>query len=705
MSQANAMSVGFDVGGTFTDCCLAVDGALFSGKSPTTHGQLADGVLGALEAACKAAGVTPHTVLGTSDRTVHGTTIATNAVVERNGARTGLITTRGHGDVMLIMRGAGRTAGLRPEAMLQASRSSKPEPIVPRTLIQEVAERVDWKGQVIVPLDLDDARRAVERLAEQGCESIAISFLWSFQNPEHELAVAELAREILPQAHVALGSQVAPLWGEYERTVAAVLNAYTGPIVGAYLGELERRTTGVLPAANGGPTANANQLLVVQAAGGASVPRRARSQPARLFQSGPAAGIVACDHLARVLGRKNAITADVGGTTFDVGLIVEGEPITRATMTVNQYDFHNRSIDVRSIGAGGGSKIDTDARTGAIRVGPESAGAKPGPACYGRGGEEPTLTDAMLALGFIRAESSHSLALDVDAALDALARVGSRVDMSGIQLARAALAIAEHQMAELIHQVTIGRGLDPRDFSLFAFGGGGPLHAAALARELAIGEVIVPFGDLAAVWSAYGASVAPLSEVQELAEIQVEPCEPQWLQDRIGEVRQRAIDALVTDGAEADDVSVALTVDVRYRTQIHVVEVPVTEATRPEELFADFDRRYESLYGRGSGYRAAGRQIVSFRCRASVPPPPMREVRSGRLGTAQSETVPTRMVHWRDDPEPRETPVYAVLPVGMPIVGPLLVELGSSTLCVHAGQLVERQESGVLRVVPAGEAS
>lgn len=692
--------MGFDVGGTFTDCCLSAGGVLYSGKSPTTHGRLADGVLGSLEAACTAASIPVADALGLARRIVHGTTIATNAVVERHGARTGLITTRGHRDVMLIMRGAGRTAGLTPETMLQASRTAKPVPLVPRERIAEVTERVDWKGAVVVDLDLEDARRALEQLVDAGCTGIAVSLLWSFVNPEHELRIAELAREIAPSAHVALGSSVAPLWGEYERTVAAVLNAYTGPIVGAYLDNLEAQ----IDDHGAADAPEAGVLHVVQAAGGASVPSRARRHATRLFQSGPAAGIVACERLAGALERPNVITVDVGGTTFDVGLIVGGEPVTQGTMTVSQYTFHNRAIDVRSIGAGGGSLIRTDAATGAIRVGPQSAGATPGPACYARGGEQPTITDALLVLGFIPAMTpGGALALDHAAAMQALERTAARVQMGAVELARAALAITEHQMAELLHQVTIGRGHDPRDFSLFAYGGGGPLHAAALARELSIGEVLVPFGDTAAVWSAYGAGVAPLTEVQEIAQIQSEPCDAAWLAQHISAVRDRAVGVLREDGADLTDLTTSLSVDVRYRTQIHVVEVPVTEATTPEELFAAFDDRYEELYGRGSGFRAAGRQIVTFRCRAAVAPSDEDVV----LTTPDASDMPgaprSRAVHWPDAPDARETPVYAALPPKRWLEGPLLVELGSSTLVVHQGQRVRREPSGVLRVAPVKE--
>ncbi|MFI5283281.1 MAG: hydantoinase/oxoprolinase family protein [Candidatus Dormibacterales bacterium] len=697
------------MGGTFTDCCLMLDsGITVGGKALTTPGDLGRGVFAALETAAGEARVSVGDLLAASHQTVHGTTIATNAVVERAGARTGLITTRGHGDAIQIMRGGGRTTGLPPETMLRASRTAKPRPIVPRHLVREVTERVDWKGEVVVSLNRVEARRAIAELVNEGCEAIAVSFLWSFKNPTHEREVEALIREVQPDVYVSCGSVVAPLWGEYERTVAAVLNAYTGPVVTRYLDELDNEIK-VMRRREG-----ATRLFVMQASGGVASPGRAKRQPVRLFQSGPAGGVAASQRIGRELGYPNIITADVGGTTFDVALIVGHEAVAQRTMIVDQYEFFNQSIDIRSIGAGGGSKIRTDSDLGTIRVGPDSAGASPGPACYGRGGVEATLTDAVLVLGFLGAGARQGvLRLNRAKALEALAAEGKKIGLDPVALAQAAVAIAEHHMAELIHQITIGRGHDPRGFALFAYGGAGPIHAPALARELSISEVVVPGGALASVWSACGAGAANLSDVHELTDILSEPIEDSALTTRLREVRSRAVESMVAEGLDPSVLTVALSVDARYMAQVHVVEVPVEDVLEQEasaeKVFAAFDAKYEDLYGRGAGYSDAGRQIVTFRCRvwgrqSGGLTRPMTFRSDLTRGRGRPTTHRSREVFWPGEKRPLATAVFegvSGLERDVAVAGPALIELGTSTVVVYPDQVAWKSGSGTFHVVSA----
>src|ERR1700722_18457579 len=389
--KSPSMYLGIDIGGTFTDLVLMDEnGNIVTAKAPTTPGGLEKGVFDAIALVAATQGVAVEQLLAKVTAFGHGTTQATNALIERTGATTGLIATRGFGDTLALQRLMGFTAGIPVEHLGRYSRRRYPEPIVPRGLVREVRERVDQSGRVLVPLDEDSVRSAVRELSDAGAETFAVALLWSFRNPAHEQRVGEIIREMRPGAYVSLSCEVSPIIGEYERTATTVLNSYLAPKVADYLNRIETLLR------DRGFRGNFN---VLNSAGGVVPASEAARKPVLLVASGPAGGVVGSLQLAQEIGHHNIITTDMGGTSFDVALVGDGKPLASGTHEVGGYHLTTPVIDIRAIGAGGGSIARVQA--GLLRVGPDSAGATHGPVCYGRGGELATVTDADLVLGIL----------------------------------------------------------------------------------------------------------------------------------------------------------------------------------------------------------------------------------------------------------------------------------------------------------------
>jgi N-methylhydantoinase A len=378
--------VGIDIGGTFTDTVVVdAEGAVRSFKSPTTPEALLEGLLANLREAAGGHGL--DALLADVERIAHGTTAATNAYLERRGARTALVTTYGFEDTIFMQRQLGMTAGMSAGELTDYSRRRVPEPLCPRAQVHGIRERVDYRGDVIAPLRDGDVRAAAAAIRAVGVEAVAVSFLWSFKNPAHEQRAAEVLREELPGVYVSVASELVPRLGEYERTATTLVNAYLGPLVAGYTDALEERL---------GETS----LLLLDSSGSVMTAGEAGRSPVRLLLSGPSGGVTASQALGVELGHRNVITFDMGGTSTDVGLIVDGEPLHRVETEIGKYHLLLPMVDIQAIGAGGGSIARVEPG-GYLRVGPESAGADPGPACYGRGGTRPTVTDADLLLGVL----------------------------------------------------------------------------------------------------------------------------------------------------------------------------------------------------------------------------------------------------------------------------------------------------------------
>ena len=416
-------SIGVDIGGTFSDCVAINDqGQVYHGKALSTHAtNPVDGVMEGLARLADEAGETVESLLAATKEFSHGTTIGTNLMVERKGARVGIVSTKGHGDALRIMRGRGRTAGIATDLLLNVRATDKPAPIVPDRDIVEVAERVLADGSVLASLD-DDAARAVLRPLLEQVDAVAIALLWSFRNPVHEQRLRDLIHEIRPDVYVSLSSDTAPRLGEYERTVATVMNSYVGPASSRYLEDLETTLQ-----ENGLTT----PVFIMQSNGGVLPVPVARRRPVQTIGSGPAGGLAATELIARRAGHRNVIATDMGGTSFEVGLLVDGRPVLTSEKVIDQYTFKIPQLDLRSIACGGGSIASVDPHSGGLRVGPESAGSYPGPACYGVG-TLPTVTDADVVLGFIDPDRflGSTMSLDKDASIAAVQKLADETGCS-----------------------------------------------------------------------------------------------------------------------------------------------------------------------------------------------------------------------------------------------------------------------------------
>jgi N-methylhydantoinase A len=693
-----AFICGVDIGGTFTDTVVVDEkGRFVRGKASSTPSDFSQGFFNSLQSAAEALGLSRADLLSDTSHLFHGTTVATNAVVQLRGARVGLLTTRGHRDTLSIMRTFGRVAGLDVEQLVHFASTAKPAPLVPKSLIEEVDERIDCKGQVVVALNEAQARDAVAALLAKDVEAIAICLLWSFLNDEHERRLMELVREAAPGLYVCSSSELVPKWGEYERTAATAINAFVGPVVDGYLTEIETRL-----ASEGYD----RQLLVMQCAGGLAPARQAREAPLLTLQSGPVGGATGSAFLGQTIGEPNVIVTDMGGTSFDVGVISAGDPIVRATSIVNQYQYFVPMVDIESIGAGGGSIAWVDPTSRTLKVGPDSAGADPGPASYGRGGTRPTVTDADVVLGYIDPEYflGGRMNLDADAARAALATVAEPLGMSLNEAAAGIARIVDSHMADLIRKMTINRGYDPREFVVFAYGGAGPVHASGYARELGAKSVIVPLASNAAVWSAFGVASADILNVYEHVELMVAPPDPAHVQRIYDGLEERARRQLAEEGVRDDDVRLARSADLKYRAQLHEVEAPVEggrlDPAALERAVEAFERKYEQLYGEGAGFSAAGIEFVTFRVRATGATPKPAIERPSTNGAGEPKLFGERPVWWYELGEARTTPAYdgTTLVRGRAVEGPAIVELPETTVVVRPGQSCSIDDFGNLLI-------
>ncbi len=683
---------GVDIGGTFTDCVVVdSDGDVILAKSSSTPEDFSQGFMNALEQAARTLGLDLRELLASTELMLHGTTVGTNILVQQKGARAGLITTSGHRDALLMMRSKGRSAGLPFEQLLRVSRHRKPKPIVPPHLIKEVTERSDWRGEVIVELNEEEARQAIQELLDLGVEAIAVSFLWGFVNTAHERRVRELIEEMAPSVFVTCAHELVAKPGEYERTAATAINAYIGPSTSRYVERLEEQL-----ATNG----YRNPLLIMQAAGGVVPSSQAVSSPLNTIGSGPVGGVTGSKVLGSRTGQENIIACDMGGTSFDVGIVRDGAPIASSESITNQYSYFMPRLEIESIGAGGGSVIWVDEGSETLRVGPESAGAEPGPACYGRGGNRPTVTDANLVLGYMSPKGliGGQLGLDKDAAMRAMESVADPLGMDPTQAAAGAIRIVNHHMGELMRQMTVEQGLDPRDFVIYAYGGAGPLHATGFARELGAKQVIVPLADMASTWSALGVVSSDILHVYEHAELLSEPFDPERLNTIFREMEGRAAEQLLADGIAADDISMSRSLDMKFSLQIHEVEVPLgSEAITADVLsrqMKEFVHLYESIFGRGSAYADAGVQIGLCRVRAwgQIRRPGL----AARSGAEESLEPGRREVYWPELGQFEDTAIYdgAALPESFQVAGPAVIELPDTTILVHPGDRARLDQHG-----------
>jgi N-methylhydantoinase A len=667
--------VATDIGGTFTDLVAFDDesGAVTVAKASTTPSDLPAGVL----AAVGAAGIPLDEVT----TLVHGTTVVINALTERRGARTALVTTRGFRDVLEIGRGN------RPDMYNLVSR--KPLPFVPRRHRFEVEERVDRDGNVLVPLRVEDIEPVVAACRRDRIEAIAVCLLHSYAHPAHERRIGDALRAALPDVPVTISSDITREWREFERSSTAVLNAYVQPVVDRYLGALDAELG---RARLGGP------VRIVQSAGGTVSLVTARRRPIGLVESGPAAGVIGAARLGERIGERNVLYLDIGGTTAKCSLIEDGEPKTTTEYHIDRrpdsagYPILTPVVDVVEIGAGGGSIAALD-EGGSVRVGPRSAGAVPGPACYDRGGVDPTVTDAKLAAGVLDPDYflGGRVRLRADLAERALARLGESIDAGPAEVANGIIRLVNANMISALKLVSVRRGYDPRDFVLVAAGGGGPMHAAALAAELHVRRVVVP--PYSGVFSAWGMALGrPRADAARTRVIPAAAAGAAQLDGVFRSLEDEVVRALAADGVAAGDVRCERSADMRYRGQEHAVRVPVRPgAVAVAAVVADFHALHRQKYTfdlEGEPAEIVTCHVAGFGTARPWPPVPAPPALGGpprpkgsRRVDFDADGIHEALVHDR-----------ASLPRGFHARGPLVVEDETTTVVVRPGQALDVDE-------------
>ncbi|KQZ82933.1 hydantoinase [Mesorhizobium sp. Root157] len=677
-AQSGGVIAGIDVGGTFTDLLL-IDGnsggKVHIAKTPTTNNNQAFGVVAAL-------GATGFPVRDV-DLIVHGTTTTTNAVLERRLARTGMITTLGFRDIIEL----GRRTRPQPYGMTGTF-----TPVVPRNLRLEVDERVEATGAVRVPLNEDDVRRAVAALLAAGCESLVIHFLHAYANPAHELRAAEIAAESWQNGYVTTGHSLLSEAREFERGVTAAVNASVQPILERYVGKLRSEL-----AAQGYD----RDFLMMNGNGGMISARFVTREAAKTVMSGPASGVIAAAYTGKRAGYGNLVTYDMGGTSTDVALIRNAEPaVSNETEIEYAMPIHVPMVAVHTVGAGGGSIARVDA-AGLIQVGPESAGANPGPICYGRGGTEPTLTDANLVLG--RLAPQKLLAVDHPVPVEAVRqifaeKIGRACGLDAVEAAGAVLRLGNLKMAGAIRMVSVSRGHDPRDFALFAFGGAGPLHAAALARELGLPKVLVPARP--GITNALGCVVADLrhdfvNTVNQPVSLVDEALIRQILERRCEEGARM----IAKEAIRPQSLRVAHSADMQFVGQTHIINVPLPSASVSratlQQLFekAYFARFKVELPEIRANLVNLNTSVTGVRPDIDLSRLIDPAARADSLDDARLETRPV----WFDGVW-HDAPVYAreKLPLGATVEGPAVLEQMDATTVLEPGNIARSDADGNL---------
>ncbi len=644
--------VGVDIGGTFTDLVISVEGRLNIHKLLSTPLNPAEAMLAGLET------ITPGG-LAALTRVSHGSTVATNAILERKGAKTALITTKGFRDMLFIGRQN------RPE--LYALQPQLPPPLIPRRWCYEVPERLDYTGAVLTPLDLAALDTVLDDIAAQGIESVAICLLFSFVNPAHEQTIRAriLERGLLEEWQIALSSDVLPEFREYERASTVALDAYVRPVMSRYITTLEQK----LP--------EKTALRIMKSDGGVMSAARVRQQAVQTALSGPAAGVIGAFHIGKLAGFDHIITLDIGGTSTDVALC-PGEAIRRPESEIDGLPLRIRLLDIETIGAGGGSIARLDAG-GALRVGPESAGSLPGPICYGRGGEQITVSDANAVLG--RLDPDHflggTMTLHTAAARQAVERLAAQMNLSVEAAAAGIINVADVNIDRAVRRVSVARGYDPRDFTLLAFGGAGPLHACSVAERLEIPRVLVP--RYPGVLCALGLLVADV--VLDYSRSVLGPFTPETsaqLQTLLDDLLKQAQADLTQEGIKPAQQMFRSQVDMRYQGQAYELTIPFTADA---SLVQQFHEAHAQTYGHSMPERSV--EVVNLRLQATgVVEKPVLEAQP--VGTQYIASETPAFLGSKASPDGQKLSLYQreTLPPGATFSGPALVFQFDSTVYI-----------------------
>lgn len=677
--------IGVDVGGTFTDTVLLEsEGSITQAKALSTPQDFSVGVLNSVQTAAEGLGLTLDDLMAEADAFLLGTTAAENALINRKLAKVGLLMTRGFEDTLVLTRGGyGRWAGLSDEEIMHPVMTDKPPPLVPRKWTRGVRERSDSRGHIIVSVDEEDIDAAMKSLLDQGAESIGVCFLWSFRNPENETRAAAVIRERYPDVPVTLSSEIAPRIGEYERTSTVALNAGLAPEIQESLLGLEKRIADL---------GFKGRALIMQGYGGLLPIPKAADRSVSLIESGPAGGVIGSQFAGNLLGCPNIIGCDLGGTSFKVGVLTDGRYEYAWESTILRYHSLIPKIDIVSIGAGGGSIIWVEPRTNLPRIGPQSAGASPGPICYDLGGEEPTLTDVNLILGYIEPDYflGGRMRLNRKKTEDLFRqKVADPLGMGVEEAASSVYRLVNAQMADLVRKVTVERGLDPRDYVLFSYGGAASIHAGAFSPELGVEKIVVPA--TASVNGAFGIVTANVTHEYPVTKHMPVPPDLDEVNRVYADLEESAREEMEREGFAQENIEFHRTVGLRFRLQMHEVITPVPPGRITEEVlekvYAEFAELYERKHGKGSAYKEAGMEIISFQLRA-VGRLPKTELRMHEETGADPEQA---LIHRRPvffDGAKEDTGVYRydLLTHGHEVTGPAIIVTPVTTIVVQPGQ-------------------
>ena len=692
-----AYRLGIDIGGTFTDATLLQEetGELRIGKVPSTPRDPSAGFMEATHRVLRANNVSPDEVT----YVVHGTTIATNSIIEGKLARAGFVTTDGFRDMLEIAR------QIRPS--LYDLQFEKPKPLVPRHLCFGVTERLDAQGQVLTPpLEEESVIQVAEALRRENVESVAVCLLHAYANPDHEKRVGEIIQDVIPETMISLSSEVAPEFREYFRASTTVINVGIQPLVARYLERIEKRLReeGVVA-----------ELLLMQSSGGVYSFAEARRKPVFLVESGPAAGVISAAYLGSNLGYKNIISFDMGGTTAKVGLIQNGTPTVTKDYEVGLtaqagagshrgagYPIRTPVIDLVEIGAGGGSIAWVDSG-GILRVGPRSAGADPGPVCYGQGGTEPTITDANLVLGRLSADHflGGEMSLDVEAARQAIKqRCADPLGMEAVEAAHGIVEIANAAMVNALRMVSVQRGYDPRDFVLVAFGGAGPVHANRLASEIEMPTTIIPMSP--GTTSALGLLVTELKHDYSTTMIErVDRLDLGAVRRVYEELEGQGRETLEREGIPKAEMDFRWQVDIRYVGQSYELTIPLPgnriDSAMLEQVLSRFHQEHDRAYGFSTPGEAV--EFVNLRLTAigQIIKPKLRELERSD-GDLAAALISSRSVYFAEHGGYLDCPIYDryKLAAGHLLKGPAIVTELDSTTVIHPGYRAEVDQYGNL---------
>ena len=692
MSEEIEYVIGVDIGGTFTDA-VGIDSrgrvyyaGVYSGKAFTTPRELVDGVIQCLRDLSAEMKKPLDEVLSRTRALTHGTTVGTNTIIMRTGARVGLIITKGFEDTPKIQRVYGRVAGLRPDEIKHMAVARKPQPLVPTELVRGVTERIDFAGDVIIPLNEGEARRAIEGLVEEKkVQALAVCLLWSFVNPAHELRIKQLAKEIAPGVSVSTSHEIMPRIRENARMNTTIMDAYIEPTMRAYLTDLNQRVRAL---------GFKHNIHVMQCFGGAALVNEVRS--VFTIDSGLVGGVAGITYLAGQLGLENVVGVDMGGTSFDVTVLPHRKPsvyrhIYGSGAIIGRFETLLPKLDVRVIGAGGGSIAWFDDIAGALKVGPMSAQADPGPACYGRDGVEPTVTDADVVLGYV--DPNYFLGgrfrLKPELAHKAIReKLADRLGWDVVKTAWGVYNVVCNNSADLIRSLVLQKGYDPSEFTVCAFGGAGPVHAIYFTKPTGIKKIVL-MGPAASAFSAFGMATANIMRRYTISRIMVEPFDADSINGLFEKMEKESVADLLREGFAREDILLSHSLEARFREQVN--EVVMETSGRWSDEYAKgqfkkyFIRTYETLYGKGSAWEEVPIEILSFNLEAvgKVPSPSLYEF--DYKGPDPNEALKGgRMAYWEKYGDYTKTPVYEHerLAHGNVIEGPAIIEHTKTTFVI-----------------------